>query len=495
VEEALSILAPLAEALDYAHRRGVLHRDVKPSNIMFQDDGTPVLADFGLARVTGSLPPLTRTGEPLGTYEYMAPEIARGEEITASVDRYALAVIAYQMLTGEVPFTGAVAMAILIAHRDRQPPRPHEVNSAVSAEVEAVLLRALEKQAEDRYATAQDFVAGLTSAHAAIIAAGTQDNSLREARLDAGPSTATGSVAGGFGSSWRAYVLAEDMSMGVDSGSIGRLAVIEALQHPSAMLPLAVASLAAVYVALLAPVLGYGLLAAAVGIAGLTGAIAGTVRRYSHEYVRAAERLRDRRERERYDRGKEELSKLHQTLHDAFSGIDATEGLKTLALLTMEFQQLLPALERRESDPLSMVLVPALGIETYRQGLSALGEVFNLWTPAPTIDRLREDVAVLEKDVERLAADQSQAGLLEIRKASLEQRRDLLRRHSEQELRRERVLFAAQSCEATLHRTRIDIAEIRSGGSEASVDAVINALRRTIDQTREIQAEIRRQGY
>ena len=106
-EQSLQFLRPVASALDYAHERGVVHRDVKPSNVLLHPDGTPVLADFGVARMLEGSAFLTSAGVLVGTPAYMAPEVLDEGEAGPSVDLYALGVMLYEMLTGSVPFTAA----------------------------------------------------------------------------------------------------------------------------------------------------------------------------------------------------------------------------------------------------------------------------------------------------------------------------------------------------------------------------------------------------
>jgi putative two-component system response regulator len=164
LEDVVQALEPLAGALDYAHAHGVLHRDIKPSNILLHSDGTPVLADFGLAKMAGSTRRITSSGMVMGTPEYMSPEQAADEPLGPASDRYSLAVVAYQMLTGRVPFDAETPAAVLLSHVTRPMPATIELRGEISAHLEDVLRRALAKKPEDRYASAASFVAALKPA-------------------------------------------------------------------------------------------------------------------------------------------------------------------------------------------------------------------------------------------------------------------------------------------------------------------------------------------
>ena len=155
------ILTPIANALDYAHARGVLHRDVKPSNILLSRDSTPILSDFGLAKMIGSQPRLTVSGATVGTPEYMAPEQGEGAVIGPAADQYALGVVAYEMLTGRVPFTAETPLAVLISHMHKPLPLPRSINPALSESVESTLLKALAKVPGDRFPVVGQFVGAL----------------------------------------------------------------------------------------------------------------------------------------------------------------------------------------------------------------------------------------------------------------------------------------------------------------------------------------------
>ena len=152
LEEAGEMLQQIASALQYAHERGIVHRDIKPSNILLRDDHHSYLADFGLAKPMNSRGSVTQTGVLLGTPEYMAPELADGPASMSS-DLYALAVLLYQMVTGQLPFTGDTSLAVFLKQMYEQPIPPSRLNPAIPPGVEKVILRALDKDPRRRYQT------------------------------------------------------------------------------------------------------------------------------------------------------------------------------------------------------------------------------------------------------------------------------------------------------------------------------------------------------
>ena len=164
VEDAVRVATEVAGALDYAHRHGVVHRDIKPENILLHD-GAALVADFGIAlaaSTAGGGTRLTETGMSLGTPHYMAPEQAMGErEITGRADVYALGCVLYEMLTGEPPFTGATAQAIVARVLTEEPRSISVQRHTVPPHVEAAVLTALEKLPADRFATAAQFAEAL----------------------------------------------------------------------------------------------------------------------------------------------------------------------------------------------------------------------------------------------------------------------------------------------------------------------------------------------
>ena len=160
VQEAFFYLQQAAEAIDYAHSQGVVHRDIKPGNMLLRPDNWLLLADFGIARMLASQEQMTQAGVGIGTPEYMAPEQAQGKAETAS-DNYSLAVIAYQLFTGHLPFVGDTGYAITIQHILTPPPSPRAYNPNLSLAFEMTLLQGLAKQPQQRPSSAQTFVVEL----------------------------------------------------------------------------------------------------------------------------------------------------------------------------------------------------------------------------------------------------------------------------------------------------------------------------------------------
>ncbi len=165
LEYALTVLTPIASALDYAHARGVVHRDIKPQNILLTHDGTPMLTDFGLAKIIGPGSGVTQAGALMGTAEYIAPECASGAESAGpAADQYALAIVAYQMLVGRHPFPSENPLSALMAHVHKPVPVPSAIGVPLPPHVEAALLRGLAKKPAERFARVGDFVRALSGA-------------------------------------------------------------------------------------------------------------------------------------------------------------------------------------------------------------------------------------------------------------------------------------------------------------------------------------------
>ncbi|MGA2037360.1 MAG: Stk1 family PASTA domain-containing Ser/Thr kinase, partial [Acidimicrobiales bacterium] len=155
-DRAAEIASDVAGALAYAHRHGVIHRDVKPGNVLITDEGVVKVTDFGIARALNTEESLTQTGAVMGTATYFSPEQAEGMGVDARSDIYSLGVVLFEMVTGRPPFLGETPVAVASKHVREQPPTPREINPAVPPDLEAIILKCMAKSPEHRYPTGDD---------------------------------------------------------------------------------------------------------------------------------------------------------------------------------------------------------------------------------------------------------------------------------------------------------------------------------------------------
>jgi serine/threonine-protein kinase len=156
----VAIAAHIADALEHAHAAGLIHRDIKPHNVIVSDEDRVKVTDFGIARAIGEST-LTATGSVLGTAQYISPEQASGTQVGPASDVYSLGIVLYEMLTGAVPFTGDSALAIAMRHVNDPVPSPSALNPAIPRELDLVVQRATAKAPGDRFSTAGEMAASL----------------------------------------------------------------------------------------------------------------------------------------------------------------------------------------------------------------------------------------------------------------------------------------------------------------------------------------------
>src|SRR5437773_6615444 len=156
VLEAKRIFSQLASALSYAHEQGIIHRDVKPVNVLMDHAGRPILSDFGIAKALAGSKELTRQGAGVGTPEYMSPEQCQGGPVDGRADIYALGVMLFESLTGRTPFRGNNYPALAHSHIYEAPPNPRSINANISVAIESIILKALMKNPLQRFQTARE---------------------------------------------------------------------------------------------------------------------------------------------------------------------------------------------------------------------------------------------------------------------------------------------------------------------------------------------------
>ena len=218
----VTLIIPVCEALHYAHQHGIIHRDVKPSNILMPQEDWPVLADFGLVKRSNEEKGLTLSGTFMGTPSYIAPEQARDLLVDARADMYALGVIMFQMITGKLPFDYETPNRILLAHVMDPPPNPRDLNPACPPELAEIILKTLSKSPDDRYADMQELVVALRT-----VAATMQPETSAESALPteltaelAVPTSGSPEISGGVGGFFKRLFGQQNTEAAQDDGSI-----------------------------------------------------------------------------------------------------------------------------------------------------------------------------------------------------------------------------------------------------------------------------------
>lgn len=187
VLKAVGIVNQILDGLWHAHSHGLVHRDIKPHNILISEDGRAKIADFGIARAVSEAD-LTQTGMVVGTVNYTSPEQAKGEVATNKSDLYSTGVLLYEMLTGKLPFTGEGQVAVAIKHISERPSPPRKANPAISPMLERAIFKAMEKDPSRRFQSAEEFKAALMLAEGAYLSKG-RDEECDTIAMEAGTKT------------------------------------------------------------------------------------------------------------------------------------------------------------------------------------------------------------------------------------------------------------------------------------------------------------------
>jgi eukaryotic-like serine/threonine-protein kinase len=194
-DRAIDVVIQILQAARFAHQRGIIHRDIKPHNVIVDDEGRVKVTDFGIARAGAS--DMTETGSIMGTAQYLSPEQAQGHAVGAASDLYAVGIVLYELLAGRVPFDGDSPVTIALKQVSELPVPPSAYNPSVPPELDAIVLHALEKDPERRFADAQAFIAALEEARGTLIAVPAGQATAVFGAVAAGAPTDATAVAGG----------------------------------------------------------------------------------------------------------------------------------------------------------------------------------------------------------------------------------------------------------------------------------------------------------
>ena len=276
----------------------------------------------------------------------------------------------------------------------------------------------------------------------------------------------------------------------------------EALQHPATMIPLALAGLSLIHLIGISPfpvgarwaiILLIGSLAVGAGSFFWIHSI-----RHADAYAKLVQEIIAQQGLESREANQVEVEQLREDLETGLTAIDSTDGLKALTDLVHEYEQLLLVLNHKdESSSISIAQKPGLAQETYREGLNVLvnGLQLSRAIHASNKEGLDAEIVQIQKEIEILSKDDRQQIRVKIREETVASHQERLEMIDQQQYRVDELLFQCDRCEASLSRTRIELASLQAGSSETSVSAVTETLQRTIAQAKEVQDELRGLGF
>ncbi len=284
--------------------------------------------------------------------------------------------------------------------------------------------------------------------------------------------------------------------------SIRRQLRSEAFQHPATLFPLGLAGLSLLLLLDISP---FQIPALAAIILLITSLIAAACSffwiysiRHDLEYAKIVQGIMALQGQETGEAGQAEIKKIRETLQAGFSGIEFGAGLKALSDLHHEYNQLQIVMKRQDGTlSMSVSHIPGLAEETYREGLNVLENGVQLSLAIRTLNKgmLEKEIVEIDKELEILRKDKGQESRVNLREEMVASHRERLEMINQQQLRADELLFQCDRCEASLSRTRIELASLQAGNSETSVSAVTESLQRTIDRAKEVQEELKRLGF
>ena len=276
----------------------------------------------------------------------------------------------------------------------------------------------------------------------------------------------------------------------------------EAIQHPLTIIPLATGLLAIMYLIFFVDIFGGALgtivLLICAGVVTIASFFWQYFFRYNKAYAKRVKEIIEIQDQAQRVREQTEFEQLKETVQTGFSKINSAEGIKALKELMHEYKQLQHILNhKKETDSLSAVHIHALSKEAYRQGLSVLSDALEIALVIHSSDEesLEAEIAKFEREIRPLEENRTQKAQVKIKQATIISHKERIEIIKEQELRLDKLLYQCDRCEASLHRTRLELAALKTESAETSVSAVTETLQQTISQANDVQEELKKLGY